>query len=67
MLNTTPFADDELDPLATATLIERLQAAGHQVHQDRVGGFLVTRWGMTRHCIDGESLHAFVNQLGKTA
>lgn len=62
-----PDGDGEPDPQATAALIEQLQAAGHDVRQDRSGGFLVSRWGMTRHCLDAESLQAFAKQLGMTA
>ena len=59
-----PGGVDEPDAQATAALIVKVQAAGHQVRQDRAGGFLVTKWGMTRHCIDGESLQAFAKQVG---
>lgn len=56
--------DDESDAQATAALIEKVRAAGHQVRQDRDGGFLVTKWGMTRHCLDAESLQTFAKQVG---
>jgi hypothetical protein len=61
-LANDPESDNEPDPQAIAALIERLQAAGHHIHQDRSGGYLVTKWGMTRHCIDAESLQAFAKQ-----
>lgn len=64
MLNGTSLPDDEPDPRATASLIERLQAAGHHVQQDRSGSYLVTKWAMTRHCIDAESLFTFAKQVG---
>lgn len=61
-----PEPDDQPDPKTIANLIGKLQAAGHDVRQDRSGGYLVTKWGMTRHCIDAESLQAFGKQLGMT-
>jgi len=64
MLKSDPLPDDEPDAQATAALIVKLQAAGHDVHNDRTGGFLVSRWNLVRHCMDAESLQAFAKQLG---
>lgn len=58
--------DEELDPKDTAALVDRLRLAGHDVRQDQSGGFLVSRWGMSRHCLDAESLFAFAKQIGVT-
>jgi hypothetical protein len=49
---------------AAKALIVKLQAAGHHVHHDRAGGFIVTKWNMSRHCLDFESLIQFCRQLG---
>ena len=56
--------DVDLDAKATAALIEKLTLAGHTVHANRSGSFTVGRWGMSRHCLDLESLQAFAGQLG---
>lgn len=56
--------EEELEAKATATLIEKLQAAGHDVHAGKAGDFTVSRWGMSRHCQDFESLQSFAQQVG---
>lgn len=56
--------DEIREAAATAELITKLEAAGHHVHCDRSGGFVVTRWSMSRHCIDALSLHDFAKQVG---
>lgn len=48
----------------TAALIEKLTRTGHVVHQDRLGSFMVTRWNVSRFCMDLESLRAFADQVG---
>lgn len=58
-----PSDEAELDAKATAILIDKLSLAGHAVHAGRAGGFTVTRWGMSRHCQDFDSLRAFAHQL----
>jgi hypothetical protein len=55
---------DEPDQQTITGLTERLRLAGHDVHQDRSGGFLITRCGHLRHCMDFESLQAFAKQAG---
>lgn len=49
---------------AAKTLVAKLALAGHTVHQDRFGGFLVSRWGVSRFCMDYESLREFAKQIG---
>ena len=56
--------DADLEAKATETLIEKLTRAGHTVHAEKSGGYTVSRWSMTRHCLDRESLRAFAGQLG---
>lgn len=46
-----------------ANIIAQMALAGHQVHRLE-HGFLVTRWGMSRHCPDLGSLAGFARQLG---
>ena len=60
-------AQQELAPpvdKARATLFAALAIAGHAVHKTTAGGFLVTRWNMTRHCADLQELEAFARQIG---
>jgi hypothetical protein len=45
------------------TLIARMALAGHAVHKLQ-DGFLVTRWGMSRHCPDLAALVNFGRVLG---
>lgn len=54
----------ELEAKATATLIAKLALAGHTVHAGKAGDYLVSRWGMSRHCQDLESLQTFADRLG---
>lgn len=56
--------DNEPDAQAVAVLVEKLTLAGHQVHVGKTGDFLVTRWGLSRHCIDDIALSDFARQLG---
>jgi len=46
------------------TLIARFALMGHAVHRLADGGFLVERWGLTRHCADVAALQAFLVQIG---
>jgi len=47
-----------------STLMAALALHGHAVHELAEGGFLVTRWGMTRHCPGLDALQAFARQIG---
>lgn len=47
-----------------ATLIARLALVGFAVHPVDVGGFLVTKWNLSRYCGDLHSLAAFAKQVG---
>lgn len=49
-----------------AALIARLEASGHAVQKNRSGDFLISRWGMSRHCLDMESLRDFAKQVGQS-
>ncbi len=48
---------------SAATLIAKFALAGHAVHRLE-SGFLVTRWGMSRHCPDLAALVNFGRVLG---
>ncbi len=44
-------------------LICTFEAAGHAVHKLETG-YLISRWGQTRHCPDFHALIGFARQLG---
>ena len=48
------------------TLIAHFALAGHSVHRLADGGFLVTKWGQSRHCPDLHALAGFARQTGVT-
>jgi len=50
---------------AATTLIAKFALAGHAVHRLE-SGFLVCRWGQTRHCPDLDALINFGRVLGVT-
>lgn len=57
--------DDSTSQVKTeATLLAKFALMGHAVHRLADGGFLVTRWGLTRHCPDAASLAAFLATVG---
>lgn len=47
-----------------ATLIAHFALAGHAVHRLPDGGYLVSRWGQSRHCTDLHALAGFAKQTG---
>lgn len=49
---------------AVATKIACLALAGHAVHQNADGGFLVCKYGMTHYAKDLAALQAFAKKLG---
>jgi hypothetical protein len=58
---------NDSDSNATAQItrvIARLTLAGFSVHSLAVGGFLVSRWNLTRYCGDLRSLADFSKQVG---
>lgn len=69
-MNSTPSLPSEeaeelaLEFQASELLIAKLSILGHTVSKNRSGGFLVSRWGLTRHCADLESLKTFAKQVG---
>ena len=57
-----PIADKAL-----ATLKAQFALAGHQVHEGSNDDFIVTRWGMSKHCPDIGALRRFARILGVSA
>jgi hypothetical protein len=49
---------------ATATLTAAFALAGFAVHPLQSGGFLVTRWNLSRHCSDLQALREFATRVG---
>lgn len=47
-----------------ATIIAGCALRGHAVHELAGGEFLISRWGMTRHCPGIAELEAFARQIG---
>ena len=60
--NKNTRLDSTAEKSAT-TLIAKFALAGHQVHRLE-SGFLVCRWGQTRHCPDLDALINFGRVLG---
>lgn len=52
------------DAKAVATIKAKLAIMGHAVFDLAEGGYIVTRWGMARHCADVGQLAAFLEQIG---
>ncbi|WHZ12965.1 MAG: hypothetical protein OJF60_003406 [Burkholderiaceae bacterium] len=55
---------DHADAKALATLRAELALRGYAVHDSSAGGFLVCRWGLTRHCSGVEELRVFLRLIG---
>jgi hypothetical protein len=49
---------------AVFTQIAELALAGHSVHELSGGAFLVTKYGLAKHCEDFEELQLFARKLG---
>ena len=55
------------DGKAIATQIARLALAGHVVHKGQSGDYMVSKYGMTKHCNDFAELAAFAQKVGVTS
>ena len=64
--NDLNFATGARPGKAIATQVAELAIRGHAVHQLKVGGFLVCKYGHTFHAIDFAELQAFARRLGVT-
>lgn len=47
-----------------ATIAAKFSLLGHAVHKLADGGFMVTRWSMSRYCPDVAALSAFLAVIG---
>ena len=47
-----------------ATIAAQFSLLGHAVHKLADGGFMVTRWSMSRYCPDVAALSAFLAVIG---
>jgi hypothetical protein len=65
--NIVDFAAARDSCKAVASLKARFAIAGHQVYDGGNNDFIVTRWGMTRHCQDLAALRIFARVLGVQA
>jgi len=62
--NIMDFPSADGSSKALATLKAQLALAGHQVHEGSNNDFIVTRWGMSKHCPDIGSLRRFARIVG---
>lgn len=62
--NIIDFPSSDQSSKALATLKAQLALAGHQVHEGSNDDFIVTRWGMSKHCPDIGALRRFARVLG---
>jgi hypothetical protein len=57
------MTDSTPDPRRLATVTAQLAMAGHEVHELANGGYIVSRWCLTRHCPDFAALVAYARQM----
>jgi len=62
IISGTPDADK-----IVAGIKARFALLGHEVYELADGGFIVSRWGLTKHCPDVCALGAFLKQIGGAA
>jgi len=62
--NRTILSADQDAGKTEATLIARFALKGFTVHRLAVGGYLVARWNLTRHCADLQELQDFAQKVG---
>lgn len=58
---------DTCNAKLTANWIAALAITGHAVHRLEGGGFLVSRWNLSRHCPDLRTLAEFARMVGARA
>jgi hypothetical protein len=64
--NQNSHADITPNQQDLAGLIAKFAIAGHTVIRGTAHDFTVTKWGMSRYCVDFAALAAFARQLGVT-
>ena len=62
--NDLNFATGTRRSKAEAKLLVRLALGGHMVHKGQSGDYLVSKYGLSRHCEDLDDLRDFARQLG---
>ena len=62
--DTINFTEDPRPGKALETLKAQFAIVGHQVYEGSADDFIVTRWGMSRHCPDLAALRSFARVLG---
>lgn len=62
--NSATVSPAEKTGKSEATLRALFALKGAAVHRLEVGGYLVSQYGMTRHCADLPALAAFGRQMG---
>ncbi len=62
--NDLNFATGNRHSHAVAKLVAELAVRGHVVHQLKDGGFLISKYGHTRHAEDFDALQIFARLLG---
>jgi hypothetical protein len=60
---SVPPADDSGNA-AVNRITDRLERAGFVVHRLASEGWLVSRWGKSKHCPDPRTLAGFAHQVG---
>jgi hypothetical protein len=58
------IGESETDRKQFATLAARFALVGHELHRLRDGGFLATRWGLSRELPTLADAEAFLRQIG---
>jgi hypothetical protein len=58
------LATPSTDSKAIATQIAHLKLAGHVVHKGQSGDYMLSKYGMSKHCKDFAELAAFAQKLG---
>jgi hypothetical protein len=61
---SSELTEQILEAEAIADLTQKLTLAGHLVNPNKSGGFTVSKWNQSRHCLDLVSLIQFCQQLG---
>ena len=62
--NTAILSTAQKTGKTEATLIAKLALRGFAVHRLEVGGYLVAKWNLTRHCADLSELESFAQKVG---
>ena len=63
--NTAILSTAQKTGKTEATLIAALALRGFAVHRLEVGGYLVAKWNLSRHCADLTELESFAQKVGR--